>query len=116
VSSSVYITFDPRDEGVSRDNWNAWAAGHGLLQTPGTGEHGHTWRKGPGIEVDYHSKRRMTFSAFYMSDEVPELIRLALDFWTKFGGSLDAATEIRTMIWQMFMGMQRRLTTPGGTS
>ena len=115
MSSSVFITFDARDEGVSRAKWDAWTEGHHLEQTPGTGEHGHTWRSGPGIEVDYHNKRRFTFSAFYMSDEVPELIRLALDFWTKFGGDLDAAPEIRTMIWQAWLGHTRRVAA-GGTS
>lgn len=102
MSTSVYITFDQRDEGVRRDDFDAWARPNGLVFPA---PHSVVYRKGPEIEVDYHSKRAVTFSTFYMGDKMPELIRLALAFWGRFGGRMQAAPEVMVAINQAFLAM-----------
>ena len=100
MSTAVHITIEPGSEAAELDAWRAWAAPNGLVEGPGWGP----WRKGPEIEADY-SARGVTFSTFYMGDQTAEVIRLALAFWLRFGGQMDAPPEVKIPIHQAFLAM-----------
>ena len=97
MSTSVHFRFE-RDEWADLDRFNVWAKANGF--TPPTTEHSQVWRTGE-VEMDLHPSLRMvTFSTYYLGPETPELIRRALNFWFSFGGSMQAAVEIRSAIYR----------------
>jgi hypothetical protein len=98
VSTAVYFTFDPHDEGARREHFLAWVQNSGG-QVPGSeSTYACFGAAGERIEADYHSSHAVTFATFHMGPGMPALAELALGFWAEFGGSMDASEELRGLI------------------
>ncbi len=100
MSSLIEFTFDPMDEGVSRDEWAKFTAEHALVLQPGNG----MFYQG-GVEAEYTSKWRISFSANGDQSTRDNQILLALIFWKQFGGSMYASPEVRETLTESFTSL-----------
>jgi hypothetical protein len=93
MSSLIAFTFDPLNEVVRRAEWDKFTDEHVLVFCPGNGMFYQD-----NIEVEYTSKRHISFSTNSDQDARDNQLLLALTFWKKFGGSMHASPEIRAVI------------------
>ena len=100
MSTSIFFTFDQSAEGARMRDFATWANGNGLHFEMAS----DTWRRDQ-VEADYRTKRNITFSTCYMGEQMTGLINLALSFWQRFGGSMQAAPEVMIRIRQAFVAM-----------
>jgi hypothetical protein len=99
---TIRFGFHQLDEGVRRNAWDPWAKASGLrVNNLVAGKRGLVYRK-RSIEVTYETKRFIRFAVPYGSDQLDELIRLALSFWQRFGGDMDAPPEVRVAVFAAF--------------
>jgi hypothetical protein len=119
MSSSAHLNFDKGEE-VSLDDWEPFADEHGLTFNPHVVGR-NVYRRGaievtfgemqrseepdlPDGRIDFDAIRppaeaaRIWFSTYFMASGCRDVARLALAAWQRFGGSLDAAPEIKAHI------------------
>ena len=92
MSSAASITFDPDTAGVPADQWESFCKENRIEHSPQT-VGGNVYYAGE-VEVTYE-QHRLTFSTFYQGNASPEVSRLALIAWQRWGGEISADQEIR---------------------
>jgi hypothetical protein len=120
MSSDASLSFDEGEE-IELEAWQAFAAGHELTYDPhvvGQNTYKHarlpiqvrfgvasrTPESGPDGRIDWlacrppENARVITFSTFWMDAALTDVAQMAIAAWQEFGGSLDAAPEIRRRI------------------
>lgn len=107
MSSLIAFTFDPMDEGVHRAEWDKFVTEHRLVLEPGN----NMFYQG-GVEVEYISKRHVTFSANGNQDTRDNQILLAIEFGRRFGGSMYLSPELYEMLISSYTSaVIKRLTS-----
>ena len=96
MMSMAQVTYDQTADGIRQAEWEAFCAQHRLaLGTPG----GDTWyAAGHLIQVIRRGRRHVSFSAARTGDQLPEVARLAVACWARFGGRLTASPDIASII------------------
>jgi hypothetical protein len=94
MSSSVSFRFEVLDQGVPAEDWEAFCEAQHLVLNPGNGLY---WLN-PEVSAERDGRLYVSFSTYYMSESMTEVVRLAMLFWHRFGGSMSAAPELVALI------------------
>lgn len=99
MSSGAIIKFEPGTVAVERASFDEFCTAHDIVHSP-QAVAGNVFYAG-GVEVHYGDKGslpervfKLRFSTFFMGSDIPEVARLALLAWQKWGGALHADPEI----------------------
>jgi hypothetical protein len=101
VSSAVTSTFDPDTVGVPNDSWLSFCEEQHVVHSPNTAG-GNVYYQG-GVEVTY-STHRLSFSTYWQGAAMPDVGRLAMLAWARWGGALSADPEIRQSVLRDLTG------------
>jgi hypothetical protein len=93
VSDLITVTFDPRDSGIQRYEWDTFSSEHGLKLDDRTGKFCRN-----GVEVEYRDGRHIVFSAVFPTTACDSAIVSATDLWKRYGGNFTASPEVRAVI------------------
>jgi hypothetical protein len=97
MSSAATITFEPDTVCVPIDAWQAFCAEHALVYSPQT-IGGNVYYAGE-VEVHY-ATRRLVFSTYWRGAAIPEVARLAMIAWQRWGGEISADPEVRRLVYK----------------
>jgi hypothetical protein len=92
MSSAASITFETGTIGVPPDRWKSFCQEHGIEHSPQT-VGGNVYYAGQ-VEAT-HTRYRLTFSTFHLGNAIPEVARLAMIAWQRWGGEISADPEVR---------------------
>jgi hypothetical protein len=95
MSSAATITFEPDTVGVPTKEWQSFCQEHCIKHSPQT-IGGNVYYAGE-VEVHY-TRHDLHFSTFWMGSAIPDVARLAMLAWRRWGGQLTADPEIRKTI------------------
>ncbi len=96
MSSSAHITHDEGTQGIADDAWIQFCAEQGITLA---GQSGGKYLDGGGrVSVTHFGPYRTYFSTIHMGELMPEVARLAIACWVRFGGQLTVSPEIAQMI------------------
>jgi hypothetical protein len=123
MSSAIYIHFEDGEE-VRGDDWAAFCAEHLITYSPRTAGQNMYYAGDVQIEFGLYgslpqfadgtpdfsraeppdSAPWLTFSTYHMGPAMAEVAALARAFWLRFGGTVSASPELRSM----FLGVEAR--------
>jgi hypothetical protein len=97
MSSAAILTFKPDTVGVPIDEWRAFCAKHALVHSPRTfGDNVYYANK---VEAHY-AVHRLVFSTYWCGATIPEVTRLAMIAWQRWGGEISADPEVRRLVYK----------------
>jgi hypothetical protein len=97
MSSAATITFEPDTIGIPADEWQVFCAEHAVVYSPQT--IGGNVYYADAVEVHY-AVHELRFSTYWRGGAVPEVARLAMIAWKRWGGHLTADPEIRQVVYK----------------
>jgi hypothetical protein len=99
MSSAATITFDADVVGISAKDWKAFCAEHNIQHSPNTIGGNVYYLNGDwgSVELTF-DRERLSVSTFHGGQAMPDVARLALLAWRRWGGDLSADPEIRARI------------------
>jgi len=92
MSSAAIITFETGTIGVPADQWKIFCQEHHIEHSPQT-VGGNVYYAGT-VEVTY-ARHRVIFSTYHMGAAIPEVARLAMIAWQRWGGEISTDPEVR---------------------
>ena len=95
MSSAASITFDPETSGVPIDQWQAFCAEHVIVHSPQT-VGGNVYYAGD-VDVIYN-EHALHFSTFWSGKAIPDVARIAMSAWCRWGGKISADPEVRVLL------------------
>lgn len=98
MNSIITVSFNPRDTGVRRYEWDAFSSEHGFKLDDQTGMF---YRN--GVVAEYRDGRHIIFSAAFPTVACDNAIMSAADLWKRHGGNISASPEIRTVINEVIL-------------
>lgn len=103
MSSATFIKFDADTIGVPYQEFVAFCNQHGIIHSPRT-IGGNVFYAGQ-VEIHFGDEtvgaifperaHRLVFSTYFMGAAIPDVARLANLAWQRWGGSIEAAPEVR---------------------
>lgn len=97
VSSAANITFEPDTIGVPADEWQRFCQEHHIEHSPQTV--GGNVYYADAVEVHY-AMHELRFSTYWRGGAVPEVARLAMIAWRRWGGQISADPEVRWVVYK----------------
>jgi hypothetical protein len=97
MSSAAIITFESDTIGVPADEWQAFCVKHALVHSPQTV--GGNFYYADEVEVRYE-EHRLSFSTYWQGKAIPEVARLAMLAWQRWGGEISADPEVRPFVYK----------------
>jgi len=97
MSSAATLTFDPDTIGVPADQWESFCQEHRIEYSPRT-VGGNVYYAGD-VEVHY-AEHKLRFSTYWMGRSIPEVARLAMIAWQRWGGEISADPEVRRLMYK----------------
>jgi hypothetical protein len=91
MSSAANITFEPDTIGVSINEWQEFCKEHQIEHSPHT-MGGNVYYAGD-VEISY-DKHWVRFSTYWGGAAIPDVARLAMIAWRRWGGNLSADPEV----------------------
>lgn len=113
MSSAATIEFeDDESFRVGADKWSVFCSEFGLEHSPRT-VGGNVWYVGGfgGVECTY-TPTRIVFSTLFGGEYIPDVARLAMEAWLRWGGDLHADLEIRDSIRDLILPEGKAATLP----
>lgn len=117
MTSGAYVHFQEPGGGITREQWDAFCAEHGIVYAPEmAGRNVYLQGGRHGIECAFGQATRgadgekagppefaehVHLSTFWGGPRKRELAVLAGAFWVRFGGSMYAEEELRSLICGM---------------
>lgn len=98
MSSAATITYELDTIGVPSDEWKRFCEEHDIVHSPRT-IGGNVYYQGGlnGVEVHY-AEHALRFSTYWMGRAIPDVARLAMIAWRRWGGQISADPEVRKAI------------------
>lgn len=111
MSSSAHITDAPGTTGIRRREWDQFCADHGLIpRSPAD----NTWYSGQ-VEVNRFSRHHVSFSTYRLGEAMPDVVKLAVACWLRFGGYLSMDDELRNILaFKAAQGAARQVAETAG--
>jgi hypothetical protein len=91
MSSAANITFEPDTIGVSINEWQEFCKEYLIKHSPQTAG-GNVYYAGD-VEISY-DQHWVRFSTYWGGPSVPDVARLAMVAWRRWGGKLSADPEV----------------------